>query len=124
MVALILVLDNRDSFTFNLVQAFRSLGAQAVVHRNDTISVQEALAVQPTHLLISPGPGRPEDGGVSMPLLRAALGRVPILGVCLGHQALAAVLGGRVVPARMLMHGKASAVHHSGQGLFEGLSSR
>ncbi len=118
----LLVIDNYDSFTFNLVQAYRSLGAAVVVARNDAITVAQALAQQPTHLLISPGPGRPEDGGVSMPLLAAALGRVPILGVCLGHQALAAVLGGRIVPAAALMHGKASRIEHDGAGLFAGIS--
>jgi anthranilate synthase/aminodeoxychorismate synthase-like glutamine amidotransferase len=118
----LLVIDNYDSFTFNLVQAFRSLGAAVSVARNDAITVPDALAARPTHLLISPGPGRPEDGGVSMALLSAAIGRIPILGVCLGHQALAAVLGGRIVPAKTLMHGKASRIQHDGAGLFAGLS--
>lgn len=118
----LLVIDNYDSFTFNLVQAYRSLGVSVAVARNDTITVAQALEQRPTHLLISPGPGRPEEGGVSMPLLRAALGRLPILGVCLGHQALAAVLGGRVVPAATLMHGKSSRIEHDGAGLFAGVS--
>jgi len=118
----LLVIDNYDSFTFNLVQAYRSLGVSVAVARNDTITVAQALEQRPTHLLISPGPGRPEEGGVSMPLLRAALGRLPILGVCLGHQALAAVLGGRVVSAATLMHGKSSRIEHDGAGLFAGVS--
>ncbi|MDG1480050.1 MAG: aminodeoxychorismate/anthranilate synthase component II [Myxococcota bacterium] len=118
----LLVIDNYDSFTFNLVQAYRSLGVSVAVARNDTITVAQALERRPTHLLISPGPGRPEEGGVSMPLLRAALGRLPILGVCLGHQALAVVLGGRVVPAATLMHGKSSRIEHDGVGLFAGVS--
>jgi anthranilate synthase/aminodeoxychorismate synthase-like glutamine amidotransferase len=118
----LLVIDNYDSFTFNLVQAYRSLGVSVAVARNDTITVAQALARRPTHLLISPVPGRPEEGGVSMALLSAALGRLPILGVCLGHQALAAVLGGRVVPAATLMHGKSSRIEHDGAGLFAGIS--
>lgn len=117
----LLVIDNYDSFTFNIVQAFRALGASVAVHRNDTLTVSQALALAPTHVLISPGPGRPEDGGVSMPLLEAALERVPILGICLGHQAIAAILGGQVVAAKSLMHGKASAISHDGRGLFAGL---
>jgi anthranilate synthase/aminodeoxychorismate synthase-like glutamine amidotransferase len=118
----LLVIDNYDSFTFNLVQAFRSMGVEVVVFRNDAVTVQGALAARPTHLLISPGPGRPQDGGVSLALITAALGRLPILGVCLGHQALAAALGGRIVPARSLMHGKSSWIEHDGTGLFAGLS--
>ena len=118
----LLVIDNYDSFTFNIVQAIRSMGATVLVHRNDTLTVTDALRLSPTHLLISPGPGRPEDGGVSMPLLQAALGRIPILGICLGHQALAVILGGRIIAARTLMHGKASLIQHDGAGLFDGIS--
>ena len=117
----LLVIDNYDSFTFNLVQVFAALEAEVVVRRCDTLTVSQALALRPTHLLISPGPGRPEDGGISMALIGAALGRVPLLGVCLGHQALAAQLGGAVVPARTLMHGKSSRIRHCGAGLFAGL---
>ena len=117
----LLVIDNYDSFTYNLVQGFGLLGADVVVHRNDEISVGAALTLQPTHLLLSPGPGRPESSGVTLPLLRAALGRLPILGVCLGHQALALSCGGRIVAARQLRHGKASRIDHDGRGLFSGL---
>jgi len=117
----LLVVDNYDSFTFNLVQAFAALGAVVSVYRNDEITAAAALAQQPSHILISPGPGRPSGGGVSMPLIEAALGRVPLLGVCLGHQALAEVCGGRVVAARRLMHGKSSRITHDGAGLFAGL---
>jgi anthranilate synthase/aminodeoxychorismate synthase-like glutamine amidotransferase len=117
----LLVIDNYDSFTYNLVQAFAELGAEIEVCRNDTLTAADALARRPSHLLISPGPGRPEDGGVTLSLIEAALGRLPILGVCLGHQALAVACGGRVVAAKALMHGKSSLVTHDGQGLFVGL---
>ena len=118
----LLVIDNYDSFTFNIVQAFRSLGAIVQVHRSDTITVLQAMSLEPTHLLISPGPGHPADGGICLSLLEAMLGRVPIFGVCLGHQALAVVLGGRIVAAKSLMHGKTSRIQHDGGGLFTGLS--
>jgi para-aminobenzoate synthetase component II len=117
----VLLLDNYDSFTYNLEQALRMLGAEVQVIRNDQISVSEARAMDISHLVISPGPGRPADAGVSMALLETFLERLPILGVCLGHQALAEVLGGRVVYAPRLMHGKASEVQHDGQGVFTGL---
>ncbi|NOY28573.1 MAG: aminodeoxychorismate/anthranilate synthase component II [Oligoflexia bacterium] len=117
----VLMIDNYDSFTFNLVQAFQILGAQVDVYRNDAISVRDALALAPTHLVVSPGPGTPDDAGLSMALIAAALGKIPLLGVCLGHQSLCQVLGGRVVPAKRLMHGKPSPVHHDGRGLFAGL---
>ena len=117
----VLVIDNYDSFTYNLVQALRGLGAGVDVHRNDAIGVRDALAADPTHVVVSPGPGRPEDAGISVPLIAAAAGRVPVLGVCLGHQALAVALGGRVGPAVALMHGKSSRVYHDGRGLYEGL---
>lgn len=117
----VLVIDNYDSFTYNLVQALAVLGAEVVVRRNDELSVADALAIDATHLLVSPGPGRPEDAGMSMPVIDALLARLPVLGVCLGHQALAAVLGADVGPAQCLMHGKASAVYHDNRTLFEGL---
>jgi anthranilate synthase/aminodeoxychorismate synthase-like glutamine amidotransferase len=117
----VLLLDNYDSFTFNLVQAVQVLGAEVFVPRNDALTVDDALAWRPTHVMISPGPGRPEDAGISEGLIRATLGRFPLLGVCLGHQALVQVLGGQVGPARQLMHGKASMITHSHTGIFEGL---
>ena len=117
----LLLIDNYDSFTFNLAQAFMVMGVDVVVHRNDRIDVDEAHALQPTHLCISPGPGRPADAGVSMDMIRAFSGVVPILGVCLGHQSIAEVFGAHVVPAKQLMHGKDSQVHHDGDGLYSGL---
>jgi len=119
----VLLIDNYDSFSFNLVQALRILGAEVTVRRNDETSVAEARTLGPTHLVVSPGPGRPEDAGLSMALIEDALGRMPVLGVCLGHQALAAVLGGRVSAARSLCHGKASAVYHDARTLYQGLPS-
>jgi len=117
----ILVVDNYDSFTFNLVQALAGLGAETTVRRNDAITVDEAIALEPSHLVISPGPGRPENAGITMALLERMLDRIPVLGVCLGHQALAAVLGATVGSADRLMHGKSSPVYHDGRTLFEGL---
>lgn len=117
----ILLIDNYDSFTYNLVQAFLVLGALVDVHRNDAITVAEALAQDHTHLVISPGPGTPRDAGVSMPMIHAFSGRIPIFGVCLGHQALVEAFGGKVVRAGRLMHGKVSPVMHDGNGLFAGL---
>jgi anthranilate synthase/aminodeoxychorismate synthase-like glutamine amidotransferase len=118
----ILLIDNYDSFTYNLVQAFLMLGAEVDVHRNDAISVEAALAQSHSHLVISPGPGRPRDAGVSMPMIEAFAGRIPIFGVCLGHQSLVEVFGGRVVRAARLMHGKVSPVHHDGKGVFHGMA--
>jgi len=117
----LLLIDNYDSFTYNLVQAFLVLGADVLVHRNDEITVDEALALEPTHLCISPGPGTPQDAGVSMRMIEAFAGRVPVFGVCLGHQSLVEVFGGDVVRAGRLMHGKTSLVHHDGRGVFAGL---
>ncbi len=117
----VLLIDNYDSFSFNLVQALRVLGARVTVRRNDELSLAEARDLAPSHLVISPGPGRPEDAGRTMELIADALGRVPVLGVCLGHQALAAVLGGVVGPARTLCHGKASPVYHDARTLYQGL---
>jgi len=117
----VLLIDNYDSFTFNLAQAFMVLGADVSVHRNDCIGIDEALAMAPTHVCISPGPGRPEGAGISMEVIRTFSGSVPILGVCLGHQSLALVFGGSVVTAQELMHGKDSEVHHNGTGLYDGL---
>ena len=117
----LLLVDNYDSFTYNLVQAFLVLGAEVLVHRNDAITVEQAAALAPTHLCISPGPGTPHDAGVSMAMIRAFAGRLPIFGVCLGHQSIVEAFGGDVVRAPRLMHGKTSLVSHDGRGVYEGL---
>ncbi len=117
----LLLVDNYDSFTYNLVQAFLVLGAEVEVHRNDEITVEQALARAPTHVCISPGPGTPYDAGVSMDMIRAFAGKVPVLGVCLGHQSITEVFGGKVVRNSRLMHGKTSPVNHDGAGVFAGL---
>ncbi len=117
----LLLIDNYDSFTYNLVQAFLVLGAQVDVRRNDEITVEAARELDVTHLVISPGPGTPHDAGVSMAMIREFAGKLPILGVCLGHQSLVEVFGGRVVRAGRLMHGKVSPVRHDGRGVFRGL---
>ncbi|MBL8272134.1 anthranilate synthase component II [Steroidobacter sp.] len=114
-----LLIDNYDSFTYNLVQAFMVLGADVLVHRNDSITVDQAKSLKPTHLCISPGPGTPYDAGVSMRMIEAFAGEVPIFGVCLGHQSLVEVFGGKVVRAGRLMHGKTSLVHHDGQSILK-----
>ena len=117
----VLVVDNYDSFVYNLVQEMGELGADPVVRRNDAVDVDGALALEPDGIVVSPGPGRPEDAGISMELIRAVAGRIPILGVCLGHQCIGAVYGARVVHAPEIMHGKTSAVHHRGEGVLAGL---
>ena len=117
-----LLIDNYDSFTYNLVQAFAAHGADVMVYRNDAITVEDGLALEPTHLVISPGPGRPEDAGVSLDMIAAFAGRIPILGVCLGHQSIVQQQGGEIVRAERLMHGKTSMVSHDGKSIFEGLS--
>jgi anthranilate synthase/aminodeoxychorismate synthase-like glutamine amidotransferase len=121
--ARLLLIDNYDSFTYNLVQAFLVLGADVQVHRNDRIDVDQAAALEPTHLCISPGPGTPADAGVSMKMIEHFAGEIPVLGVCLGHQALVEVFGGAIVRAPRLMHGKTSSVQHDGRGVFAGLSN-
>ena len=121
MTPKVLLIDNYDSFTYNLVQAFLVLGADVDVRRNDEITVAAALDLAPSHLCISPGPGTPYDAGVSMDMIRAFAGRVPVLGVCLGHQSIVEVFGGKVVRARRLMHGKTSRISHDGRTLFAGL---
>lgn len=115
-----LVIDNYDSFTYNLVQYLAELGAEIKVFRNDAATVEELIALAPGHIVISPGPGRPEDAGISVDLVRAIAGRVPILGVCLGHQAITIAFGGKVVHAGKLFHGKTSEVHHDGRTIFQG----
>jgi anthranilate synthase/aminodeoxychorismate synthase-like glutamine amidotransferase len=121
MAVKVLLIDNYDSFTYNLVQAFLVLGAEVDVYRNDAISVAQAQALDHTHLVISPGPGKPRDAGISMPMIEAFAGRIPIFGVCLGHQSLVEVFGGKVVRAGRLMHGKVSAIAHDGKGLYAGM---
>jgi anthranilate synthase/aminodeoxychorismate synthase-like glutamine amidotransferase len=117
----LLLVDNYDSFTYNLVQAFLVLGAEVEVHRNDAITIAQAEALEPTHLCISPGPGTPYDAGISMDMIRAFAGRIPVFGVCLGHQSIVEVFGGKVVRAGRLMHGKTSVISHDGLGLYAGL---
>jgi len=120
--ARLLLIDNYDSFTYNLVQAFLVLGAEVEVHRNDALTPEAARALAPTHLCISPGPGTPRDAGVSMDMIREFAGRIPVLGVCLGHQSIVEVFGGEVVRAGRLMHGKTSLVQHDARSLFAGVS--
>jgi 4-amino-4-deoxychorismate synthase (2-amino-4-deoxychorismate-forming) component II len=120
---MILVIDNYDSFTYNLVQYLGELGEEVVVRRNDELTLNEIEAHVPKRILISPGPGRPADAGISQALIKHFAGRVPILGVCLGHQAIGEVFGGRVVRAAKVMHGKASEVLHDGKSVFSGLAS-
>jgi anthranilate synthase/aminodeoxychorismate synthase-like glutamine amidotransferase len=115
----LLLIDNYDSFTYNLVQAFLVLGADVLVHRNDCITVEEAKALEPTHLCISPGPGTPHDAGVSMKMIEAFAGEIPVFGVCLGHQSIVEVFGGKVVRAPRLMHGKTSLVEHDGRSILK-----
>ena len=115
----LLLIDNYDSFTYNLVQAFLVLGADVRVYRNDAITIEQAQELEPTHLCISPGPGTPAQAGVSMAMIRAFAGHIPVLGVCLGHQSIVEVFGGHVVRASRLMHGKTSHIEHDGRGVFE-----
>jgi anthranilate synthase/aminodeoxychorismate synthase-like glutamine amidotransferase len=118
---MLLLIDNYDSFTYNLAHLFGELGMEVVVRRNDEITVAEAEQLEPSHVVISPGPGRPENAGVSEEVVRAFAGRVPVLGVCLGHQAIVDVFGGEIGQARSLVHGKATNVSHDGRGIFAGL---
>ncbi len=119
---MLLVLDNYDSFTYNLVQYAGELGAEPVVYRNDALTVESALALRPWAIVISPGPCTPREAGISVPLVRAAAGRIPVLGVCLGHQSIGEAFGGRVVRADRLMHGKTTMVRHTGHPLFRDVS--
>ncbi|KXV63823.1 anthranilate synthase component II [Gluconobacter oxydans] len=118
---MILLIDNYDSFTFNIVHHLGALGVECDVRRNDALSVEEALALNPSAIVISPGPGAPAEAGICCDLIRAAAGKVPVFGVCLGHQAIGQVFGAEVVRAPVPMHGKISAVHHDGTGVFAGL---
>ena len=123
----VLMIDNYDSFTYNLVQYFGELGADVETIRNDAITPQEifarSAALKPDRIVISPGPCSPAEAGISVPLIQAAMGKIPLLGVCLGHQAIGAALGGKIIRAKTLMHGKTSKVEHSGRGVFKGLPS-
>ena len=118
---MILVIDNYDSFTYNLVHYLNELGGETVVRRNDALSVQDALGMKADAVLLSPGPCTPNEAGICLPLLRGAPEDLPILGVCLGHQAIGQAYGGEVVRAKAIMHGKTSEIHHDGKGLFQGL---
>jgi anthranilate synthase/aminodeoxychorismate synthase-like glutamine amidotransferase len=118
---MILLIDNYDSFTFNLAHAFGELGARVDVYRNDELDADAAERLAPTHLVVSPGPGRPSGSGHTLEIVARLAGRVPVLGVCLGHQAIVEVFGGEIGPARELVHGKATTVHTDGRGLFQGL---
>lgn len=117
-----LLIDNYDSFSYNLVQAFAAYGAEVMVYRNDALTVDEARALNPTHLVISPGPGRPENAGISLAMIDAFAKSLPILGVCLGHQCLVHHFGGDIVRAERLMHGKTSLTRHDGRTIYEGIS--
>ena len=120
---MILIIDNYDSFTYNLVQYFGELGAELEVWRNDKISIDEVKSKSPDKIVISPGPGEPGNAGISEPLIKALGGKVPILGVCLGHQAIGEVFGGKIVHAKRIMHGKTSLIYHNGKELFEGIKN-
>ena len=120
---MVFVLDNYDSFTYNLVQYLGELGAEVEVHRNDELTVEEVEALRPERILLSPGPCTPSDAGILVPLIRHMAGKVPIFGVCLGHQAIGEAFSGQVVRASQLMHGKTSTVTHDGKGIFAGLES-
>jgi len=118
---MLLMIDNYDSFTYNLVQYFAELGAEVVVHRNDEITLAQIEALQPQHIVVSPGPCTPNEAGISVPAIKQFAGRVPILGVCLGHQSIGQAFGGRIIHAKQLMHGKTSPVFHKDAGVFKGL---
>ena len=120
---MVFVLDNYDSFTYNLVQYIGELGAKVEVRRNDEVTIKEIDAMQPERIVVSPGPCTPQEAGISIELIRHFAGKVPLLGVCLGHQAIGAAFGGQVVRAKNLMHGKTSQVEHDGKTIFRGLSS-
>ena len=119
----ILMIDNFDSFTYNLVQGFRTHGAEVIVFRNNAINTEQAQDLGPTHLVISPGPGRPKDAGVSMPLIQEFASKIPILGVCLGHQCIVEAFGGKIVYAQQLMHGKTSIIQHDQTTIFTNLDN-
>ena len=119
---MLLMIDNYDSFTYNLVQYFGELGADVHVHRNDAITLDEIAALAPAKIVISPGPCTPNEAGISVPLIERFAGKIPILGVCLGHQSIGQAFGGKIVHAREVMHGKVSRIHHTDKGVFRGLA--
>ena len=121
---MLVMIDNYDSFTYNLVQYLREMGSPVEVFRNDAVSVEAVADMKPAGIVISPGPGRPETAGITLALISALSGKIPILGVCLGHQAIGLVYGGKVIHARKLMHGKTSEITCDGKGIFKGLDSR
>ena len=120
---MLLMIDNYDSFTYNLVQYLGELGAEVAVHRNDMITVEEIESLKPERIMISPGPCTPDEAGVSMQVIRTFAGKIPILGVCLGHQSIGQVFGGKIIHAREIMHGKTSLIHHTGKYVFKGLEN-
>ncbi len=120
---MLLMIDNYDSFTYNLVQYLSELGEKLVCYRNDKITLKDIERLRPNHIVISPGPGRPRDAGISKEVIKKFSGKIPILGVCLGHQCIAEAFGGRIVLARKLMHGKTSMIYHRRQGIFKGIAS-
>jgi len=120
---MLLMIDNYDSFTYNLVQYLGELGADVVVHRNDTISVEKIVELKPERIMISPGPCTPDQAGISMDVIKIFAGKLPVLGVCLGHQSIGQVFGGKIVHANAIMHGKTSLIHHKGEHVFSGLEN-
>lgn len=123
MLALVLMIDNYDSFTYNLVQYLSEIGAEVQVYRNDAVTLEEIARLNPSHIVLSPGPCTPNEAGICLDLIARFAGEIPILGVCLGHQAIAQAFGGRVVRAARLMHGKTSPIHHDGRTIFRGIPS-
>lgn len=120
---MLLMIDNYDSFTYNLVQYFGELGQEVKVFRNDEIDLETIETLKPKHIVISPGPCTPNEAGISIPLIHAFAGRIPLLGVCLGHQSIGQAYGGKIIKAKTLMHGKTSLIHHTNQGVFKGLAN-
>ena len=120
---MILIIDNYDSFTYNLVQYFGELGADLKIHRNDVLSIKDIARMRPEKIVISPGPGRPESAGISVDIIRAFAGKIPILGVCLGHQCIGHAFGGKIVRAKKLMHGKTSMIRHDNKEIFKGITN-
>ncbi|MDH5393127.1 MAG: aminodeoxychorismate/anthranilate synthase component II [Gammaproteobacteria bacterium] len=120
---MVLMIDNYDSFTFNLVQYLGELGAEVAVHRNDQITIEEIESLKPERIMISPGPCTPNEAGISMQAIEHFAGKLPMLGVCLGHQAIGQVFGGKIIHAKKIMHGKTSMMHHNNEGVFKGLTN-